>query len=812
MSLMAPSALQSHVAARVLALIRQSLQVRLIVLLLVASAPPMALTMWFAQQEYSHLKSATEEHARTLAAHILDTLDRVIFERYGDTQLLSQLPAVRAMEADRLTAIAGGLVINYRPYYTLVVVADRKGIIRAVNTIDGAGHPIASLQLVGQSVSGQAWFEQALSNPGITVYDFQADPLVQQVYGSDVQRTMTFATRIQGPSVKGEEGRTVGVWSTRIPESAITQMVQHAETPAETYDKIRVALFAKEGHPIGRFQEDQGPIGIDWLPLASASSTGFSAYQGLGWNLRIYPSQEGNSSRTPFSVPISAGIMVSMLLGLALIWRQTSRHVLQPLRALADAAQQIERGQAVIIPQDRNRVDAIGVLQTKLSGMVETLKAQEAAAQSTSSTLKKQAEALQFLVQSIKEITVESDDLGRFLHRLTETACALTNARYGALALFDKEGMNVTEFITVGMDEDTKVAIGAPPMGRGVLGALAQSDRSLRLKDLTAHPSSIGFPSHHPSMHSFLGIPIKAHGNLFGRLYLTEKQNGDEFTETDEQIIVAFASQAGVLIENTLLLQDVRTTKTSLKASNQELENFVYAVSHDLQTPLRAIHGFADLLVSQAKDHLSEQELHYLVRIQAGTRRMESLIQDLLEYSRIDRMAQAFAWVSMADLLDKVRDDLQSVIQSSGATVLIEGPMPTLWADRARLRQVWTNLLTNAIKYVKPGIAPRIVLRCREEKNHFVFEVQDNGIGIAPEFHERIFKLFHRLHLSGAYTGTGVGLAIVKRVVEFHRGKIWVESVVGQGSTFCFTIPKPSDSHKKPVPASIFTKQPSHEA
>ena len=809
---MAPSALRTPVATRALALIRQSLQVRLIVLLLVASAPPMALTMWFAQHEYSHLKSATEEHARTLAAHILDTLDRVIFERYGDTQLVSQLPAVRAMEADRLTAIAGGLVINYRPYYTLVVVADRKGIIRAVNTVDGAGHPIASLQLVGQSVSGQAWFEQALSSPGITVYDFQADPLVQQVYGSDAQRTMTFATRIQGPPVKGEEGRTVGVWSTRIPESAITQMVQHAETPAEKYDKIRVALFAKEGHPIGRFQEDQGPIGTDSLPLASASSTGFSAYQGLGWNLRVYPSNERRSSRTPFSVPISAGIMVSMLLGLALIWRQTSRHVLQPLRALADAAQQIERGQAVIIPQDRNRVDAIGVLQTKLTGMVETLKAQEAAAQATSSTLKKQAEALQFLVQSIKEITVESDDLGRFLHRLTETACALTNARYGALALFDKEGTNVTEFITVGMDEETKTAIGTPPVGRGVLGALAQSDRSLRLKDLTAHPSSVGFPPHHPPMHSFLGVAIKTHGQLFGRLYLTERQGGDEFTDTDEQIIVAFASQAGVLIENTLLLQDVRTTKTSLLASNQELENFVYAVSHDLQTPLRAIHGFADLLVSQAKDHLSEQEQHYLARVQAGTRRMENLIQDLLEYSRIDRMAQAFAWVSMADLLDKVQDDLQSVIQASGATILREGPMPILWADRARLRQVWTNLLTNAIKYVKPGTVPRIVVRCKEEKNHFLFEVQDNGIGIAPEYHARIFKLFHRLHLPGAYTGTGVGLAIVKRVVEFHQGRIWVESAVGEGSTFCFTIPKPADSHKKPVPASIFTKQPSHEA
>lgn len=813
MSFEAPPAPQAHIVTRFPDLIRQSLQVRLIALLLVASAPPLALTIWFAQQEYSHLKSATEEHARTLAAHVLDTLDRVLFERYGDTQFIAQVPDVRAMEADRLTAIAEVLVATYKPYYALVVVADRNGIIRAVNAVDGDRQPIPSRQLVGQSVRGQSWFEQALTSPGIAVYDFQADPLVQQVHGPDAQRTMTFATRIQGPPVQGEAGRTVGVWSTRIPESAIAQMLLQAKTPAEQYDKARIALFAKDGHPIGSFQEHNGQALPDSMPqpLASISSSGFSAYQGLGWRLNVYPPNEGGTSRTPFSIPVSAGIMVSILLGLALIWRHTSRQVLQPLRALANAAQQIEQGQTVLIPQDTNRADAIGVLQRKLAGMVDTLKAQEAEAQSISQILKKQAEALQFLVQSIKEITTESEDMGRFLHRLVDTACALTNARYGALALFDKDGTNLTEFLTSGMDEATKSAIGKPPEGRGVLGVLAHSDGPLRLKDLTAHQASVGFPPHHPPMHSFLGTSIKAHGRLFGRLYLTERQNGDEFTATDEQILAAFASQAGVLIENTLLLQDVRTTKNSLRASNQELENFVYAISHDLQTPLRAIHGFADLLVGQSTDHLSEKEQHYLNRIQAGIKRMECLIQDLLEYSRIDRMAETFAWVSMSELLDKVRDDLHDVIQASGATILLEGPMPMLWADRTRLTQVWTNLLTNAIKYVAPGTAPHIVLRGREEKDHFVFAVQDNGIGIAPEFHERIFKLFHRLHLSGVYAGTGVGLAIVKRAVEFHRGRIWVESAEGQGSTFCFTIPKPSDSHTKPVLASTFTEQPPHE-
>ena len=810
---MTPPAAQARTSNRFSDLIRQSLQVRLIVLLLIASFLPLVLTIWFAQQEYSNLKHATEEDARTLGTHVLDTLDRVLFERYGDTRFISQVPAVRSMEADRLTAIAEVLVTTYRPYYTLAVMADRNGIIRAVNAIDGEGQPIPSRQLIGQSVSGQSWFEQALANPGIAVFDFQTDPLVQQVYGPDAQRTMMFTTRVEESAAKGEAGRTVGVWSTRIPESAIAQMLLHAGTPVEKYGKSRIALFAKDGHPIGKFlgHDGQASIELKSQPLATISSSGFGAYQGLGWKVSVYQPNEGGAARTAFSIPASAGIMVSILLGLALIWWHTSRQVLQPLRALADAARQIEQGRDVIIPQDTNRTDAIGVLQGRLAVMVETLKAHEVTAQSTAMALKKQADALQFLVQSIKEITTESDDLGRFLHRLTEAACLLTDARYGALGLFDREGTRLTELITIGLDQAAKDAIGRLPEGRGLLGTLAHSDSPLRLKDLGAHEASVGFPPHHPPMHSFLGTSIKTHGRLFGRLYLTEKQHGNEFTETDERIITAFASQAGVLIENTLLLQDVRTTKASLMASNQELESFVYAISHDLQTPLRAIHGFADLLVSQAKDRLSAQEQHYLDRVQAGTRRMESLIQDLLEYSRIDRMAQAFAWVSMDDLLDKVRDSLQDAIQVSGATILVEGRMPVLWADRTRLMQLWTNLLANAIKYVKPGTVPRIVLRCREEKGHFVFEVQDNGIGIAPEFHERIFKLFHRLHPQGIYAGTGVGLAIVKRAVEFHRGRIWVESDEGQGSRFCFTIPKLSDTSTQHVPAATFTKQPAHE-
>jgi signal transduction histidine kinase len=394
------------------------------------------------------------------------------------------------------------------------------------------------------------------------------------------------------------------------------------------------------------------------------------------------------------------------------------------------------------------------------------------------------------LLENIRDITTAEPDIDQYLQKLTETACRLVGARYGALGVFDGEGKRLAQFFTAGMDEATRKAIGELPRGVGLLGALVHETRPLRLRDLTQHPASVGFPPNHPMMRSFLGVPIRAHGRLYGRLYLTEKRDADEFTEGDALTIDALAAQAGVAIENACLLRDAQRREEALRMSNQELENFTYAVSHDLQTPLRGIHGFADLLLKRIKDRLEPRELHYVERIQAGTRRMAEMVNDLLEYSRIERVTHPFEDVAMDDVLAQSLEDIRDVIRKAHAGVDIAKPLPVVWADRVRMGQVWTNLLTNAIKYAKDGVAPKIAIRWSETPQEFVFMVQDNGIGIAPEFHTRIFGLFHRLHTDEAYEGTGVGLAIVKRIVEFHKGRIWVESAEGQGSTFVFTIPK----------------------
>lgn len=787
--------------SRFFELIRKRLRLRVVVWLFVIPALPLLLTIWAAQEGYSRLAADQKQAAEVLAAHTLQTLDRVLFERYGDARIYSQLPVVRALEFDRITEVAKAVVTTYAPYYVLIVMADRDGVIRAVNPVDGNGLPIPSRRLIGATVRSESWFARALAGPNIHVEDTHADELTRQVFGADTPRMITFSSRIMGNAAGGREGQVVGVWAAWIPEPVLLQTLEIVSSGLKGKESWQVALFTKDGQEIGvgakgagrteKKNLGKGGTGeVPVIPLATVASTGFAAYSGLGWTARVYPGPGGRTARTPFSLPVAGGIGVAILAGMFFIWRLTTRQILEPLEALADAAEALKRGEAAEIPRDPDRHDAIGVLQSEMSGMVTALRSQQEMLRTHATASMDQAVSLQLLLENIRDITTAESDLDQYLQKLVESACRLVGARYGALGVFDGEGKSLAQFFTAGIDEATQKAIGDLPTGKGLLGALVHETGSLRLKDLTRHPASVGFPPHHPMMRSFLGVSIRAHGRLFGRLYFTEKRDADEFTEGDALTIDAIAAQAGVAIENAHLLLDAQRREEALRMSNQELENFTYAVSHDLQTPLRGIHGFADLLLKRIKDRLDPREQHYVERIQAGARRMAEMVNDLLEFSRIERVTHPFEDVPMGDVLAQSLEDIRDVIRKTHAGIDIEKPLPVVWADRVRMGHVWTNLLTNAIKYAKDGVAPRIAIRWNETPQEFVFMVQDNGIGIAPEFHARVFGLFHRLHTDEAYEGTGVGLAIVKRIVDFCKGRIWVESAEGHGSTFFFTVPK----------------------
>jgi PAS domain S-box-containing protein len=234
--------------------------------------------------------------------------------------------------------------------------------------------------------------------------------------------------------------------------------------------------------------------------------------------------------------------------------------------------------------------------------------------------------------------------------------------------------------------------------------------------------------------------------------------------------------------------EQLRATASDLARSNAELEQFAYVASHDLQEPLRMVASYTQLLARRYQGRLDQDADEFIGFAVDGARRMQDLINDLLAYSRVGTRPLEVARVDMNELVDQVIGDLASAIQDSGAAVTRDD-LPSLCADPTQLRQLFQNLLANALKFHRPEEAPSVHVSARREGHEVVFRVRDNGIGIEAAYLERIFILFQRLHTRAEYPGTGIGLAICKRIVERHGGKLGVESEPGRGSSFWFHLP-----------------------
>jgi len=236
--------------------------------------------------------------------------------------------------------------------------------------------------------------------------------------------------------------------------------------------------------------------------------------------------------------------------------------------------------------------------------------------------------------------------------------------------------------------------------------------------------------------------------------------------------------------------RDLRDTLQELGRSNRELETFAYVVSHDLQEPLRMVQSYVRLLEQRYSGKLDKDAREFIEFAVDGTKRMQGMIDDLLRYARVDSRGGAAESVDLNEVLGEALANLQMAIDDAGATV-DTGELPTLEVDRRQMVQVFQNLIGNAIKF-SGDRPPEVSITGEPMNGTWVVAVRDNGIGIPKEQGERVFALFQRLHGPDAYPGTGIGLAICKKIIEKHGGSIWVESVPGEGSTFYFSLPAPT--------------------
>jgi light-regulated signal transduction histidine kinase (bacteriophytochrome) len=221
-----------------------------------------------------------------------------------------------------------------------------------------------------------------------------------------------------------------------------------------------------------------------------------------------------------------------------------------------------------------------------------------------------------------------------------------------------------------------------------------------------------------------------------------------------------------------------------------QLENFAYIASHDLKEPLRTIGNFSQLLSRQYKEQLEGAGQEYLDFIIGGVKNMNQLIEDLLAYSRVNTEEHTIEKINLNDLLTLIQHGLSNYIDEKKAIIHIDAMPEAILANRTKVKQLFQNLLINAIKFHKPDEKPEVFISFEETNTHWQFKVRDKGIGIEKDFHDKIFLLFKKLHNRRDYQGTGIGLALCKKIVDQHKGKIWVESELGAGTTFLFTLEK----------------------
>jgi len=386
--------------------------------------------------------------------------------------------------------------------------------------------------------------------------------------------------------------------------------------------------------------------------------------------------------------------------------------------------------------------------------------------------------------------TIAADALGRVRK--------LINCLRASVTLFDLDAQEA-RFLAANFHQpvtfpDTPISF--QEFGQRIIDRLVQGQPWV-VDNVLDDPQATGLDkrlAHENGIYAWLSLPLFYQGKLIGALNLG-RGLGQPFTARDAEITHDVANQLAIALQQTNLynaLQNELTERkkliSELEANNAELERFTYTVSHDLRNPLVTIKGFVGMLEQDLRDGKADRVKTDLQRIENAADKMHALLADLLELSRIGRIMSTPEEVPLSQVVNEAIETLDARLRSKNVIIHCPLDFPTVYGDRVRLREVFENLIDNAAKYLGDQLEPMIEIGTRMDGGEIVFYVKDNGMGIERQYQKKIFGLFDKLNPTSE--GTGIGLALIKRIVEVHGGKIWVESEgIGKGSAFCFTIP-----------------------
>jgi len=398
------------------------------------------------------------------------------------------------------------------------------------------------------------------------------------------------------------------------------------------------------------------------------------------------------------------------------------------------------------------------------------------------------------VINLISEILSSSLQLRQVLEMTLSKVLQVMNIETGWIFLLNEREQLLRVAHAHGLAADVINSIGELRLGEGIAGQVAMSGEPLIIEDATADYRFNSPALQQLGLRSFASIPLKSRKRMIGVMNMGSFGQRTLSGE-DKRLLLNIGLHMGTVIENVLLFEEIASKSDELKKAlnvieqrNEELRNLVDTVSHDLKNPIIAINGFSARLLKSASSKLTGRETEYVQAIQESGRNMERFVSDLLSVSAAERVKVESGEIELVHLLAEVVRDLTPQLEEKDGVIEISHNLPVVVADTTRLMQVFSNLISNAIKYAHPERRPHIRIFCAKEGDRHIFYVSDNGLGIPGEFRDSVFDIFFRTHADIA-EGSGVGLSIVKRAITAMGGEIWIEPGTEVGTTFVFTIP-----------------------